>query len=241
MRRIAIEGPPPKVGESFQLPEQSAHYVVNVLRCEPGEALELFDGDGNAWVAELADRSPATVEVLRRVERSEVEPRCRVTLYQAMPKGDRFEWVLEKATELGVARIVPLETARSVVRIPSKRADKKLKRWRKIVTSAARQSGRVVVPEIAAPQKLKAAVRNAEPGAQIFGHPDAENRVCDVVRDAERVGVWIGPEGGFTDDEIELLSDGATGVTFGPRILRSETAGIITVALVQEHTGGLGR
>ncbi len=239
MRRIPIDGDGVLVGEAFTLDDEAAHHVVNVLRCRPGERLELFDGAGNAWLGELRKTSPATVLIERTLERSGVESECEIILYQAMPKRDRFEWLLEKATELGVARIVPIETHRSVVRIPPDRVARKVNRWEKIVAGAARQSQRVVVPEIAEPQSMQQALQEADTSVQLFLHPDAGSRIRDIVEDASSVAIWVGPEGGFTEDEVALLSSAGTSVSVGPRILRSETAGVVSVALVQEHTGGL--
>lgn len=242
MRRVAFDADAePRPGDTVQLPDRSAHYVVTVLRCPLGQELELFDGEGNAWIGTLTATDPATVEITKRLDRSGSESPCEITLYQTVPKRDRFEWLIEKTTELGVVRIVPLESARSVVRIPSARIDKKLKRWRKIATSAARQSQRAVVPEISPPQSLANALSDAPERTHAFLHPEADHRLGDVVADVRSVGLWIGPEGGFTADEVALLSETARAVSVGPRILRSETAGIVSVALAQEHTGGLAR
>ena len=243
MRRVPI--PPDLLAEPapelVELPERAAHYLRNVLRCEPGERVELFDGNGRALEAELVGLDPVRVQIVSDHRDERGESPCRITLFQAVPKGDRWDLVLEKATELGVSRIVPLQVDRSVVKIPAGKADKKQERWSRIVAGAARQSGRTVVPEITAPMGLDEALAAFPELDHLVADPTAEAPLrAHAAELRAQVGVWIGPEGGFTSHELGRLGAVARRVRVGPRVLRSETAGVVLVALVQHLCGDLG-
>lgn len=228
------------VGEALELPENLNHYIRNVLRLQPGANVELFDGAGHRYVARIASLDPARVEVVEELD-EEAESPCRVTLYQALAKGDHFDLVVEKCTELGVAAVVPLETARTVVRISPAKRESKRERWQRIAEGAARQCGRSVVPAVEAAQSFSDALRHPTHEVEVVLHPHGEfvPLTAAVSEDAADVGIWIGPEGGFTDAEVAALLKRATAVSVGPRILRTETAAIVATALVQHRTGGL--
>jgi 16S rRNA (uracil1498-N3)-methyltransferase len=226
-----------------------AHRLSAVLRSRPGDEITLFDGSGQEAVVRidaLSDRS-GSATVLRRCE-GKAEPRTRVHLYQSIGKSDRFEWVLEKATEIGVARIIPLIAARAVVRTAER--GNRIDRWRRIVVEATEQCGRSAVPAVEAPQRMDAALRDA-PGVILVPYEDAGEDALGVQRalDSEidalfatsDVSVFIGPEGGFDPEEIAQAREiGASIVTLGARVLRSETAGLVAAALVLHTIGDLG-
>jgi 16S rRNA (uracil1498-N3)-methyltransferase len=176
------------------------------------------------------------------------EPRVRVHLYQSITKGERFEWLVEKATEIGVASITPLITARSVVRTAGDAA--RLDRWRRIAVEAAEQSGRSAIPAINAPRAFDAALAAAE-GVLVLPFEAAGEdappiqRAIDIEIDAlfasSAVSIFIGPEGGYEEAEVERAREaGAAIVTMGQRVLRSETAGLIATTLTLHATGDLG-
>lgn len=230
-------------GGSIELTGDLAHRLARVLRARPGDSIVLFTGDGREHVVSLDSVSATTIA--GRVVESRAglpEPDVRLTLYQSVVKGERFEWVLEKGTELGVARFVPLATGRAVVH--SSASSARLARWRRIVIEATEQCGRCVVPEVAAQQSLDDALTTATghvllpyEGESVLGLRAAV-RTAGEVRD---VGVLIGPEGGFSEAEVaRAVAVGATAVSLGRRILRSETAGIATVAAVMYELGQLG-
>lgn len=233
-----------RAGDRLELPDDTTHYVENVLRKRPGDRVELFDGRGHLAVVEVLD-GDGVVDVVDWSETDENESPLETALYQAIPKGKRWKWLVQKATELGVDRIVPLETRHTVVNIPDDRLDRKLDRWDKIASSAARQSQRARVPRVVAPIRVEEAVGEADADLQVVAHPDEEAASMAEVFDAadddiESVGVWLGPEGGFDDEEVELLRDsGIELVSMGPRILRSETAGISAMVMVQSRLGDL--
>lgn len=236
-RRIHLDLTAVSVGDLLELPEDRAHYLSDVLRLESGAELEVFDGDGTAFAARMEGRSE--IVLVRRLER-DVESPCSITLYQAIAKGDRFEWVLEKATELGVARIVPLETARTIVRIKPQKHEAKLERWSRICASAARQCGRTVVPEVTMPSTIGQLIDASSRGVEFILSPRADIALRAALEAVpEAIGVWVGPEGGFAPDELDAISTRATSVRFGPRVLRSETAGIAALTAIQLLTGGL--
>lgn len=240
MRRIPLRGLSVATGEELQLPDDLNHYIRNVLRLGPGATVELFDGAGRRFSATLTSLDPATVAVAHELP-DNVESHCRITLYQALAKGDHFELVVEKATELGVAAVVPLETARTVVKVKPDKRQAKQARWQRVADGAARQSGRSVVPRVELPLTLADALRHRLHESEILLHPHLEGvALADAVSpDSDEVAIWIGPEGGFSPDEVDALLRRARPVALGPRILRTETAGIVATALVQYLTGGL--
>jgi 16S rRNA (uracil1498-N3)-methyltransferase len=214
-----------------------------------GDEAIVFDGSGEDVRVRLDGVSDRRVvgDVIERAAGPR-EPRVRLHLYQSITKGDRFEWLLEKVTEIGVARVVPLVAARSVVKTPAegKRAD----RWRRIAVEAAEQCERSAVPEIGAPRPFDEALRGA-PGILLLPYEEAgdaapsihdvlSRRIDDVFALAE-VSVFIGPEGGYEAAEIERANEaGAEVVTLGDRVLRSETAGLVAATLVMHAVGELG-
>jgi 16S rRNA (uracil1498-N3)-methyltransferase len=210
------------------------HHLADVLRVQPGTRFLATDGAGHEFVleAERADRDELTARVVEERTRP-AGPGVRLTLAIAPPKGGRMDVAVEKTVECGVGRIVPLLLERSVVkgRDDSSRAE----RWRRVARSAVAQSGLVFVPEIAPVAELRAALEEASAGAILLAHPALTARsVPSAMEEAGKrpVTIFVGPEGGFTDDELEEASRfGATEVSLGPTRLRTETAAIVAVTL----------
>jgi 16S rRNA (uracil1498-N3)-methyltransferase len=208
-------------GETLRLPEGEAHHVLKVLRGRRGDALEVVDADRRLFAAELRDgREVAILEALEAPE-EDVE----VSLYQAVPKGGRMDLVVEKATEVGVTRIVPLVTQRGIV----EPGGRKIERWRRVAESAARQSLRLGVPEVLGPVPFAEAARQAgEQGVLLHNALDLDPLEEKV---DSPVSLFVGPEGGWSEEEMRLA--GEAGLAFaqlGPYRLRSETAGMVAVA-----------
>ncbi len=228
----------------LELPEEVTHYLRDVLRLECGERVELFDGAGLLVEAKLVALRP-----LVRAQVCEVTHRAReregpsITLCQAIPKGDRWEWTLEKSTELGVRAIKPILSARTVVKIAPAKQARKMQRWQGICEAAARQSGRAYVPEVLASGKLEEALEEQRDALHIVAALHRETRALgEIVKAAHDPGqaicVWAGPEGGWTPAELEVLAEhGAHFTQLGPHVLRAETAAISLVALTQYVTG----
>lgn len=218
------------------------HYLCDVLRLGPGAEVEVFDGRGGLYPARLAEEAEGLV--LRVGARREAPgSRARIHLGFALARGERCDVVVQKATELGAAALAPVEAARSVVRLDAERAADRVRRWRRIAAEAARQCGRADVPAVEAPAPLASVLAAAPEGfRRILLHTGGGEPLADVVeRGLEGHLILVGPEGGFTPEEVETaLAAGARLATFGPRVLRFETAAIAALALVQHLAGDLG-
>ena len=241
--------PAPGATAPFVLDEAAAHYLRDVLRLRAGARVECFDGQGRALVVRLDEVTPAQVLAtpLHEIDRDARESGCQVILAHAIPKGDRWDWALEKATELGVAAVWPLVTARGVVQIPPKKVADRVTRWSRQLASAARQCGRAHTPAVEAPRTLPQALDAAQAlddASHLVAHtgPSLQrlSTWIDEAAPTARVVVWIGPEGGFTEAEVAQLTDaGVHPVSLGPRVLRCETAGVCALSLIQSAWGDL--
>ncbi len=217
-------------GGRVRFSRAQVHQIRHVLRLGDGAEVAVFDGSGGEWVARLEGDS---AQLLRAVERP-AEPETQLTLYQALIKGPRFELVLQKGTELGIVRFVPFLAERSVATAG------KPARWRSIVTEAAEQSGRRIVPDIDPVLTFDDMIAEAtREGVPFMPWEGAERpRLGTVHRPSRRMSLIIGPEGGFSEGEVERArSRGAVTVTLGRRILRSETAAIVAAALLLHLNG----
>ena len=206
------------------LPENEAYHIQKVLRGKPGSAVEVVDRSQNLFAAELRDRGEAVIlEKLHGPGKGHFE----VILYQAVPKGKHMDLVVEKATEIGVAAIVPLVTGRSVVR-PG--GEVKVERWRRLAHAAARQSLQLRVPDVTEPASFEQAVREAgEEGVLL--HNATRLPQLEEVMAGSPVRLFVGPEGGWDEEEIELAEENGFSVAqLGASRLRSETAGIVATA-----------
>jgi 16S rRNA (uracil1498-N3)-methyltransferase len=206
----------------LRLPENEVRHVLKVLRGRSGDALEVVDAERRLFLAELSDGDYAFIlEVLDEPGDEEIE----LSLYQAVPKGGRMDLVVEKATEVGATRIVPLLTARGVVRP----RDAKVGRWRRVAEAAARQSLRMSVPELMEPVDFPEAAREARrEGVLLHNAPNLEHLEAVIFAPAS---VFVGPEGGWSEEELRMAGKaGLTLAQLGPYRLRSETAGMVAVA-----------
>jgi 16S rRNA (uracil1498-N3)-methyltransferase len=247
-RRFYVD-PPALDSDNVTLDRGLAHRLSAVLRARAGDEATLFDGSGDdvrVRIDALSDRGGMATVIERR--RGPAEPHIAVNLYQSITKGERFEWLLEKATEVGVRRFVPLLTARAVVRPRGESA--KTERWHRIVVEAAEQCERSSVPAVEAPQSFDDALANA-PGILLLPFEAAGETAPNVqtALDAEidalfalgEVSIFIGPEGGYEAAEVaQAQAAGAAIVTMGERVLRSETAGLIAATLVMQAIGEMG-
>ncbi len=213
------------------------HYLVHVLRLAPGDALEVFDGRGHGYQARLEQSSPERA-VLTLGSATAIATPWPVTLLQGMPKGDKWEWILQKGTELGATAFVPVETSRSVVKLAGERSAAKQQRWAKIAEEAARQCGRADLPRVEAPQTLEAALDRLEAGGTLLVLDPEERKlrlgeaVASVKAQGAALVLAVGPEGGWSDSEREALSNrGGHRVSLGPRVLRAETAALAALAV----------
>ena len=243
MRTIRVLAPGlPAAGGSFELPAGAAAHVARVLRLVAGDALVLFDGAGQEAAATIAEIRGSSVHVNVTVPAVvDRESPLSLTLVQGVSRGERMDLVMQKATELGVARLVPVMTERSVVKLDAAQAAKRLQHWQGVVAAACEQSGRAWLPEVLPPQPLlKWLAQPAKEGEQRFLlHPGSSTRARDLpaLRSAT---LLIGPEGGLAPQEREAaLQSGFQDLSLGPRILRTETAALAALAALQAVAGDL--
>ena len=243
MRLIRVHAAQPlSAGAEVALPEAAAHHVARVLRLRPGAPLVLFDGSGADFRAEIVAVEGDRVRA-RVVERTAGlrESPLGITLVQAVSRGERMDWTLQKATELGVRSIQPVLSARSVVRLDGQQAAKKHRHWQAIVAGACEQCGRSVLPEVRPPLDLPRFLAEVpREGQRLVLSPTGPGSLAGLPGMAARVELLIGPEGGLDDAELAAAERaGFAPVRLGPRVLRTETAGIAALAVLQALWGDL--
>jgi 16S rRNA (uracil1498-N3)-methyltransferase len=222
------------------LDEGAARHVARVLRLGSGAALTLFDGRGGEY--------PGTIEVVGKREVSvsvgecknrEIESPLSVTLAQGISKGERMDFTIQKAVELGVQRIVPLDTERSVVNLKGERRERKLEHWQGVIISACEQCGRNTLPELLPMQSLASWLETPLQGTGLLLDHRAENRITTLAK-PEAVSLLVGPEGGLSENErSSAYVAGYAGLRLGPRVLRTETAALTALAVIQSQWGDL--
>ena len=228
-------------GQSVILEEATSHHLLRVLRLKEGESLLLFNGDGKEYQAVLKESANKQARILVENSRQpERESKLHITLGQAISRGERMDFVLQKSVELGVESIAPLWTKRSQVQLSGKRLEKRLSHWRGVIRSACEQSGRVCLPKLHNPAKLPDWHRiNRKQSLQLVLDPAASLQLSDLIP-AREIQILIGPEGGLEGEEISMVEEsGFKRIRLGPRILRTETAALATVAAVQALWGDL--
>lgn len=235
---------PEKMTGEVIFPEVQSHQICKVLRLRPGSLVSVSDGRGGEWQVCLTEvGSRRTIGIIQSYQQKGPDTLTSLTLYQSLLKAAKFELILQKCTELGVHRFVPVETVRCV---PSELGVARTERFRSIVREAAEQSGRVTVPVVEQwPELFKDALRSAtnEGIAIVLWEDEHMARLRDIPlqQNAASVSLFVGPEGGFSGEEIEVArSCGAYTVSLGSRILRAETAAIVGSALVLAQTGDVG-
>ncbi|MDA8256981.1 MAG: 16S rRNA (uracil(1498)-N(3))-methyltransferase [Betaproteobacteria bacterium] len=227
-------------GATVELAAEAAHHALKVLRVGAGDTAMLFDGRGGQWRATLNPAGKGLRATLIEFEDCDPEPPLHLTLVQALPAGDKMDFVVQKAVELGVVRIQPVAARRSVIRLSGERAERRVEHWRNIAIAACEQCGRNRVPAVAPivdlPQYLGITAR--ENAIRFVCAPGASGSLRDLAAPAGPVSFLVGPEGGF--EEGELLAAHAAGfqpISLGPRVLRSETAGLGAVAAMMALWG----
>lgn len=231
-------------GQEILITGPDVNHMKNVLRMKPGEKILVSDGRGKNCYGEIAEITGKEVRALALTE--PVEDRelpARISLFQGLPKSDKMELIIQKAVELGVHEIIPVDTMRTVVRLDAKKEDAKIKRWNAISESAAKQSGRLILPQVRPVMKFKEALDFAG-DFELKLIPYEESELLDCaggmertrnlignLKPGQRAAVFIGPEGGFDEEEVALARlCGLWPVTLGKRILRTETAGLFVLS-----------
>jgi len=234
---------PENVKESqIILIDQEVHHLSHVKRHREGDVIWAVDGEGGAYEVELIriTKTRAVARILN-TRRQLGEPRADVTLAQAMIKGDRFEWLIEKCVEIGIRRIIPLMTEKTILKAGSGR----INRWNRVALGAMKQCGRSILPEITEPKTMKQiCAMGADCQYRLIAHAGERSRPVRTdmpeARLAPKAIGMTGPEGGFTDEEIDMaVENGYTPVSLGSRRLRAETAGIVLSTIILSQWGEL--
>lgn len=243
MRLTRVHVPEPlTAGRRHTIAGDAANHITRVLRLKPGDPLTLFDGRGGEHAAQIGEfrKNAVIVDVGDRSAASRESP-LSLTLAQGVSRGERMDWVVQKATELGVTRIVPVLTERTVVKLDPRQSERKLAHWRGIAVAACEQSGRDRIPDIAAPLDLHELLRTVDARAtRLLLSPSGTHCVNGLKSPEHGVVVLIGPEGGLAEGEQRAaLAAGFIAVRLGPRVLRTETAAVAALTLLQYQLGDL--
>ena len=229
-------------GQHHTIAGDAANHIMRVLRLRPGDPLRLFDGRGGEHAARVEGfRNDAVIVEVGDHAATVVESPLSLTLAQGVSRGERMDWVVQKATELGVTRIIPVMSERTVVKLDAQQGERKRRHWQGIATAACEQSGRDRIAGVDAPLPLAAFLAAVDSRAtRVLLSPAARLRVADLPRPQGDVVVLIGPEGGLAEAEQQAARGaGFVAVRLGPRVLRTETAAVAALTLIQHHFGDL--
>ncbi len=239
------------IGASIKLSDNAATHATRVLRLEVSDEIALFNGDGNDYTCAISSIKKSEVQVIvKNVVKITNESPLRITLLQGISSGDRMDYTIQKAVELGVTAVVPIITSRSVVKLTNERAEKRLTHWQNVVIAACEQSGRAFVPTVSAPVQLSAwlgankhesagdAKIKTNESTRILLNPIGALRLAERPKPKGDIELLIGAEGGLSQSEIDTaLSQGFQSIVLGARILRTETAALVAIAAMQTLWG----
>lgn len=240
MNRFFVDDPGAFSDRSVVITGEDVNHVKNVLRLKENDELIVSDGRGRDYHCRISGiTNEEVVADICDICDNFSELSTEITLFQGFPKGDKMELIIQKTVELGVTRIVPVMTKRTVVKLDDKKAKKKTERYNMIAESAAKQSGRGMIPEVTMPVSFAEAVSMAEKlDMNIISYEEAEGveysrNIIKSIKGKKNLGIFIGPEGGFAREEVEKALDaGASAITLGHRILRTETAGMAVISII---------
>jgi 16S rRNA (uracil1498-N3)-methyltransferase len=243
MRQNRIFSPTPIVsGTEVELSNTAAQHVARVLRLRAGDSIMLFDGSGGEHAASLTLVDKRSVRaIVGDASFPAAESALDVTIWHGLCRGTRMDYVMQKSTELGATRIQPMLTSRCVVKLDEQRTAKRLEHWQSIAISAAEQSGRCVIPQIDKPASIESLMRDAEAAdLRIIFDTEGDLAISELPTDAQSIVVCCGPEGGFSPDELRLAESAEfLRICLGPRVLRTETAPVVALSLLQYLMGDL--
>ncbi|MCL4747015.1 MAG: 16S rRNA (uracil(1498)-N(3))-methyltransferase [Burkholderiaceae bacterium] len=239
--RLHLPGPL-RTGLERDLGADQRHYLLRVMRLREGDALEVFDGAGRRFEAKLARLAQRDARVLLGAELAAApESALRVTLAQCISGAEKMDWTIEKAVELGAHGIVPISSARSIVRLDPQRAARRVEHWQRLVAAACAQCGRDTLADVAPPQSLESWLESRDRGrGAIVLAPGAQSRLASLAFGSLELDLLVGPEGGLSDSELAAAERaGFVRASLGPRVLRTETAGLAALAVLQSRYGDL--
>lgn len=230
-------------GNQIKIYGTDVNHIKNVLRMKVGEELEISDGEEKKYLCEVKTVSATEIDVIIKEElKVDTELSSKIYLFQGLPKSDKMELIIQKAVELGVYEIIPVETKRAVVKLDDKKAGKKVERWNSIAEGGAKQSGRNRIPVVKNVMSYAEAITYAKSmdvvlvPYELADGMDATRNIIGAIKPGQSVAVFIGPEGGFEETEIQYaIENGAKVITLGKRILRTETAGLTTLSILMYH------
>ena len=225
---------------------EDVKHISKVLRCKIGEEIEVCDKDNTEYICEITNINKDKVQ-LNIIDKVDIkrESNVRIRLYQGLPKGPKMEIILQKLTEVGVDEIILVQTKRSVAKVDEKKEDKKFERWERIIYEAAKQSKRGIIPKLKGILSFKEALEDMKNNDMNICPYENERTVSikKAIKNAniDSIGIFVGPEGGITEEEIESIQEiGASVVSLGPRILRTETASVVASSIVLYELSDLG-
>lgn len=225
---------------------EDVKHISKVLRCKVGEQLEVCDCNNSEYLCEITniDKDVVNLDIIEKVDIKR-ESDIKVKLYQGLPKGPKMEMILQKLTEVGVDEIILVQTKRSVAKVDDKKEDKKIERWERIIYEAAKQSKRGQLPKLRGVLSFKEALEDMKSNDMNICPYENERTVSikNAIKDANinNIGIFVGPEGGFAEEEIEKIQDiDSKVVSLGPRILRTETASVVASSIVLYELSDLG-
>lgn len=237
-----------EVNKQLFIDGDNYNHMINVLRMVKGEefSVSVKDGDGKEYryaVEEIKDKM--VIGTLLFIKEPDVELHSKIYLFQGLPKADKMELIIQKAVELGAYEIIPVATKRAVVKLDEKKAKNKISRWQSISEAAAKQSKRAIIPKVSMPMTFGEAIKRAsEMDVRLIPYEladgmDKTRQLISEVKAGESIAIFIGPEGGFDDREIEkAIENGVIPITMGRRILRTETAGFTILSWLMYHLEG---
>ena len=227
-------------GDKIRLEGSDVNHMKNVLRMKEGEEVQVSDGTGNAYLCQIEgyEGNQAVLKIREKTEKDTELP-SKIWLFQGLPKQEKMELIVQKAVELGVYQVIPVAMKRSVVKLDARKEETKIRRWNTIAESAAKQSGRMMIPQVHSVLTMKEAFAYAKGfDVNLIPYELAEGMketraILEQVKPGMRVGIFIGPEGGFDVEEVEsAMAEGIHPITLGRRILRTETAGMTMLSIL---------
>lgn len=242
LRRIYLGNECVKLKNKFLIKGETFHYLKNVLRMSEDDEFIGFDGSGIEYKIKIFEIKKREIygEIIEEKRIFDIEPPFSLNLFQSLPKGEKFELIISQTTQLGIKRIVPVISRRVIVKIPEEKIENKVRKWKKIAEEASKVSGRGIVPEIFKPMKFQDCIKEEKDLGIIFWEGERERNIKDIVKNLskesvynKKINVFIGPEGGFDEEEIEIARKyGYFTTSLGKRILKVETASVVGIAIL---------